>query len=61
MTDIRIEDLNGKFALSVDGVYQDIEGEADLVTKLLALGFTKGYAELSIGRLKETQKPVKLN
>ena len=53
MSDITILYRKDKFAVSVDGAYQDIKTEADVLAKLLALGITRDRAEDAIATLKE--------
>jgi hypothetical protein len=53
MSDITILYRKDKFAVSVDGTYQDIKTEADVLAKLLELGITRDRAEDAIVRLKE--------
>lgn len=53
MSDITILYRKDKFAVSVDGAYQDIKTEADVLAKLLELGITRDRAEDAIATLKE--------
>jgi len=53
MSDITILYRKDKFAVSVDGAYQDIKTEADVLAKLLELGITRDRAEDAITMLKE--------
>lgn len=60
MTDITILYAKGKFAVSVDGKYQDIAGEADALAKLLELGITQDRAQAAIQTVKEKKMPVQV-
>ncbi len=60
MTNISILYLKGKFALSVDGQYQDIASEDALLAKLIELGSTRDRAMADIARLKATQAEVRV-
>jgi len=53
MSDITILYRKDRFAVSVDGAYQDIKSEADVLAKLLELGITRDRAEDAIATLKE--------
>jgi hypothetical protein len=60
MTNITIHYAEGKFLLSVDGKDQDIEGEDDLLTKLMELGCTRARAMNDIARVKVTQADLRI-
>jgi hypothetical protein len=53
MSEITIFYRKKKFAVSVDGVYQDIRTEGDVLAKLLELGITRDRATDAIATLKD--------
>jgi hypothetical protein len=58
MREIKVWHKAGKFALSIDGVYQNVENEADLLRQLLELEIPQDRAEASIRRIKQTPDQV---
>lgn len=60
MREIKVWCKGGKFALSVDGAYQNIESEDDMLNKLLELEITRERADDVIRRLKQTQEPIQV-
>jgi hypothetical protein len=58
MREIKVWHKAGKFALSVDGVYQNVANEADLLKQLLKLEVPQDRAEAAIRRIKQTPDQI---